>query len=137
MVSSHKKDEIVMKKAFAALALFSSVSACSLPQEEMKAYEFDPIIYGSMNCAKITYEAMRVQDKMLEIANAQEASMASDLRLIVAAIHYSYPEALFGIGVFNKRAEFAQLKGQLDAYAAAAHKRQCDKEMGYLEQRLY
>jgi len=125
-----------MKKAFAALAILSTLAACSPPQGEVKAYAFDPIVYGSLNCSEITQEAMIVQGKMLKIANSQEASMAHDLRMIVAAIHFSAPTALFGIGWFSKRAEFAQLKGQLDAIAAAGHNRKCDRELSYLEHRF-
>ncbi|MFG6572273.1 hypothetical protein ACGYLO_11770 [Sulfitobacter sp. 1A13353] len=126
-----------MKKAFAALAMFASVSACSMPQEELKAYEFDPIVYGSLNCSEITAEAMIVQGKMLEIANAHEHNMATDMRIIATSMYLSTPEALLALGLFSKRAEFAQLKGQLDAIAAAGHNRKCDRELGYLEERLY
>lgn len=125
-----------MKKAFAALAMFASVSACSVPQEELKAYEFDPIVYGSLNCSEITAEAMIVQDKMLKIANAHEGAMASDMRVIATAMYLSAPEALLALGLFSKRAEFAQLKGQLDAIAAAGHNRKCDRELSYLEHRF-
>ncbi|MGM0422334.1 MAG: metal ABC transporter ATP-binding protein [Pseudomonadota bacterium] len=118
-----------MRKYKTLLALVSAtlLSACASHPDKITAASVSPVAYQGYSCKQISQEVARInKDVTLLYGQLQQTANNDGAQMAIGMVLF-WPALFFlegGDGV--QAAEYAQLKGELDALESVSIQRDCD-----------
>ena len=105
---------------------FSSIFilGCASNSKDIMGTYISPLQYTNYNCNQIREEMSRVQVRATSLGGRIDKSSSNDKALVATSIIF-WPTLFFIAGDSEKEAEFARLKGELDAVQQAAIANEC------------
>jgi hypothetical protein len=119
-----------MKKSIAIVVSAAIlVSGCASSSSDITASYVSPIQYQPYDCAQLSSEAQRIQNKANRLAGQLDNASSNDAAIAVGGALLFWP-ALFALGGNDaQEAEFASLKGEHDAVEQAAIAKKCSTQI--------
>ena len=101
------------------------LTACSTASHKISEVYVSPLQYNSYDCAQLAAEEQRIQVRLSQVGGRLDESAKND-KLIAAISLPLYGIPLFFVGgTKEQEAEFARLKGELNALQQAAIQTKC------------
>ena len=103
------------------------LSACATQPDKIPAASVSPVAYQGYNCKQISQEVTRISDDMNRLYSHLKKTADNDGAQMAVGMVLFWP-ALFFLegGDGPQAAEYARLKGELDALESVSIKRDCD-----------
>ncbi|MBB4081699.1 hypothetical protein [Brevundimonas lenta] len=117
-----------MKKSIAAALCASlALAACASSPESIEATYISPATYGSLDCAQLEQELIRVGNRVNVVTGRQRSQAQNDAMVMGVGLVLFWP-ALFFLKGNGGATELGQLKGEYDALHANATEKRCGFE---------
>jgi hypothetical protein len=103
-----------------------ALAGCATSSKDIASAYVSPLQYQGYDCAQLTAEALRVQQRVDQLGGRLDQAASNDKALVGVGMILFWP-ALFALGgTKEQEAEFARLKGEYDAVQATAVQKKCD-----------
>ena len=113
------------QKIFALSASILILSGCATSSDKIATAYVSPMQYQSYDCAQLTAESMRLNQRVTALQAQVDKAAANDKAITGIGVILFWP-ALFALGGNTQQeAEYGRLKGEYDAIQQAAVAKKC------------
>ncbi|MEL7462941.1 MAG: hypothetical protein AAFN79_02675 [Pseudomonadota bacterium] len=124
-------------KPFISVALSAAiVSGCASSAKNVEAAYASPTPYKALSCDELVAERGRLQERVAEVAIAQDNKAGGDTVAVAAAVIVFLPAVAFLAAGEDKSPELARLKGEFDAVTEVAVEKDCITAKQVEEERI-
>ncbi len=113
------------KSVSIASALIVALTGCATSSADIRSTYISPLQYNTYDCDQISAEMSRIQVRVSELGGRIDSAASNDKAIVAVGAIIFWP-ALFALGGNKEReAEFARLKGELEAAQQASIAKKC------------
>jgi hypothetical protein len=112
-------------RTLSAVLVASLVTACTTESGAIAAAPVSPLAYQGIDCPQLIGELGRIQTRATELGGRLDRAAQTDAALLGLSLVLFWPAAIFIGGKHADEAEYARLKGELDAVQRAIVARAC------------
>lgn len=116
---------ITMKKSIASMLIATILAGCATGSKDIAAAYVSPMQYQNYDCTQLSAESLRLSQRAQQIGGRLDEAASNDKTITTAGIILFWPALFFLGGTKQQEAEFARLKGEVDAVQQAAIARKC------------
>lgn len=125
MTSQTSTTQITTRRTIAAITASALLMGCATASKDVATAYISPVTYQNYDCAQITAEITRVQQRANQLAGRLDEAASNDKTIAGVGMILFWP-ALFALGgTKQQESEYARLKGENDALNQAAINRKC------------
>ncbi len=106
-------------------AICLATSGCATSSKDISAAYVSPVQYQSYDCEQLGAETQRISSRATQLGGRLDEAASNDKALVGVGLVLFWP-ALFALGgTKQQEAEYARLRGELDAVSQASVQRRC------------
>lgn len=114
----------------ATVAAALCLAGCATASKDIATAYVSPMQYQSYDCAQLTAESVRLQQRVSQLGGRLDQAAANDKAIVGVGAILFWP-ALFALGgTKEQEAEYARLKGEHDAIQQTAIGKKCEGSAG-------
>ncbi len=115
-------NKLIVTTTLLALGL---VTGCAHDSREISATYSSPLKYKTLNCEQLEYEAVRISNKATQLAGYIDKNASDDDVAMGVGLILFWPALFFIDGDGMEAAEYAALKGDMEALETASLHNDC------------
>ncbi|MEQ1768781.1 MAG: hypothetical protein ABL879_03000 [Devosia sp.] len=114
-----------MKFGYLAALLPVVLAGCATSPKNIQAAYVSPVLYQNLSCEQLSQEALRVSSAAAAASGQQESQASSDAVAMGVSLVLFWPAMFLIGGDKGNAAEFARLKGEMQAIEQANIAKNC------------